>query len=122
MYLLETFENFVEMYTKDIKIDSPKIDPNLKYSGITTTNPYFGNVNITNTFTNIANLNVNMMLEIFTDTANSQSFPYFANVFTTLFASNSFIPLDIKRVTNSIISLALELSYSYISFFFSLST
>ena len=35
MYLLETFENFVEMYTKDIKVDSPKIDLNLKYNNVT---------------------------------------------------------------------------------------
>ena len=35
MYLIETFENFVEMYTKDITIDSPKIDLNLKYNNVT---------------------------------------------------------------------------------------
>lgn len=35
MYFIETFENFVEMYTKDITIDSPKIDLNLKYNNVT---------------------------------------------------------------------------------------
>lgn len=35
MYLIETFENMVEMYTNPIKIDESHLTPGLKYSNVT---------------------------------------------------------------------------------------